>query len=472
MTMNRTVASPADAPAASAALAEFVAASRWEDVPEAVRHQARRALLNFFAVALAAARDPALDIACRVYGRHGGGPPATLVGRPQRADMLNAAALNAMMANVYDFDDTHHPTIIHPSSPIAPALFALAESRPVTGAQLLHAFILGVEAACRIGNAISPQHYARGWHITSTCGVFGSAMAAARCLGLTPRQNVDALGAAAVQSGGLVEALGTSAKSISVGNAARNGLLSALLAAEGFDGPQRPLDGERGYLRVVADAPAFDAVWRGLGERWELLNNAYKPYPCGVVLNPVIDACLALAGDPRIVDGGWRNIVRIELTGHPLLRQRTDRPGVTTGRQSQVCAQHAVAVALVRGRAGLPEFSDQAVADAGLRSLGARLAFRDDPALPVDAASLRIEFSDGAVLHGQVQAARGSLARPLQDGELEQKLRELNRHGGANVDADRLIEAVWSLDAAGDAGAVVRLAAGVSPDGNKQGGRQ
>ncbi|WP_415792108.1 MmgE/PrpD family protein [Bordetella tumulicola] len=460
MTLKQAVVPWTDAPTVSAALADFVATNRWEDVPAKVRHEARRSLLNFFAVALAAARDPALDIASRVYGRFSAGPLATLVGRAQRVDMLNAAALNAMMANVYDFDDTHHPTIIHPTSPIAPALFALAESRPVTGAELLHAFILGAEATCRIGNAISPEHYARGWHITSTCGVFGSAMGVARCLNLTSRQNLHALGAAAVQSGGLVEALGTSAKSISVGNAARNGLVGALLAAEGFDGPARPLEGERGFLRVVADAPVFGAISQGLGETWELLNNAYKPYPCGVVLNPVIDACLALAADARIAGGGWNRITRIALTGHPLLRQRTDRPGVTTGRQSQVSAQHAVAVALVRGSAGLPEFSDEAVADPGLQALGARLTFHDDDTMSVDAVKLRIEFDDGTMLHRDVDAARGSLARPLEDRELEEKLRELHRHGGATVDVERLIEAVWSLDKAPDAGFVIRVAGG------------
>lgn len=456
MTMNQKGTPPAET--VTAALAAFAAASRWEDVPQAVRHEARRALLNFFAVGLAAARDPALGIAVRTYARHSARPEATLVGRGCRVDMLNAAALNAMAANVYDFDDTHQPTIIHPTSPVAPALFALAETQPMSGAQLLHAFIIGVEVACRIGNAMSPGHYARGWHITSTCGVFGAAAAGGRRLGLDARAMGWALGAAAVQAGGLVEALGTMAKSISVGNAARNGLLSALLAAEGFDGPPQPLEGERGYLRVAADAPAIGLAADALGERWELLNNTYKPYPCGVVLNPVIDACLALSADAR-VRGGLARIVRIELTGHPLLRQRTDRPGITTGRQSQVSAQHAVAVALARGKAGLAEFSDAAVADPALRALGGKLAFRDEPQRSVDGVHVRIEFDDGTSLEREVEAARGSRARPLTDAELETKLRELCRHGGARVDADRLIEAVWTLEQAPKAAHAIRLAA-------------
>src|SRR5690606_33927108 len=206
---------------------------------------------------------------------------------------------------------------------------------------------------------------------------------------------------------------------------------------------------------VVAERPDFAAISDELGMRWELLNNAYKPYPCGVVLNPVIDACLALAGDARIADGGWQRIARIELTGHPLLRQRTDRPGVTTGRQSQVSAQHAVPVVLARGRAGLAEFSDAAVADPALRALGAKLVFRDDPAMSIDAVRLRVALEDGAECHHDITAARGSLSRPLEDRELEAKLRELRRYGNANVDVDRLIDVVWSLDTAEDAAVAI-----------------
>ena len=219
------------------------------------------------------------------------------------------------------------------------------------------------------------------------------------------------------------------------------------------------MEGERGYLRVAGENPRLDAITGQLGQRWELLNNAYKPYPCGVVLNPVIDACLELAADPRIANGGWTGIARIELTGHPLLRQRTDRPGVASGRLSQVSAQHAVAVALIRGRAGLPEFSDEAVADPALRDLGARLVFRDAPAMSVDAVEVRIDFADGASLHREVATPRGSLARPLEDREIEQKLRDLARHGQVEIDVDRLIDSVWSLETAADAALPMRLSA-------------
>lgn len=191
--------------AISAALTQFVAATRWDAIPAPVRHESKRALLNFFAVSMAGCRDPAIVIAARVFGEFSANQQAGVIGRSERTDILNASALNAMSANVFDFDDTHIPTIIHPTAPIAPVVFALAERATIPGRELLTAYILGVEVACRIGNSISPSHYARGWHITSTCGIFGSAMAAGKALGLDASGLCWALGHASSQASGLVE---------------------------------------------------------------------------------------------------------------------------------------------------------------------------------------------------------------------------------------------------------------------------
>ncbi|MGQ0511758.1 MAG: MmgE/PrpD family protein [Betaproteobacteria bacterium] len=446
-------------PSAGVRLAGFLAACRWEELPAAVRHEAKRSLLNYFAVALAGSRQPAADKAAATLAPFSGAARARVIGRSERFDTPGAAFLNAMNANVFDFDDTHPGTIIHPTAPVAPALFAHAESDGLSGRDLLLAFVLGVEAECRIGNAMARSHYRRGWHITSTCGVFGAAAAMGRVLGLDARQMNWAFGNASVQAGGLVETLGTMAKSISVGNAARNGMLSALLAREGFSGPDHPLDGARGYLRVADDAPDFEALTRGLGSTWELLSNTYKPYPCGVVLNPVLEACIDLSSDPGLSLG---EIERIEIVGLPLLRERTDRPGVRSGREAQVSAQHGVPVALSRGKAGLEEFSDEAVADPRLRELGAKVAFVDDDSYAVDAAKVIVRMSKGRVLERHVAHARGGIARPLSDADLEKKLAELLRFSGARLHARALCDAIWALDGAADAGAVMALACPVA----------
>ena len=463
-------------------LAEFVHAWRWENIPASVRHEAKRSLMNFFAVALGGCSDSTIAKAASVLRRAGSGTaagtantsgPATIIGRGEHSNILDAAMLNAMCANVFDFDDTHIPTVIHPTAPVAPVLLALAQSMPASaplgGAQLLLAFILGVEVECRIGNAVSPGHYQRGWHITSSCGVFGAAAAAGRVLGLTPQQLAWSFGSAANQACGLVETLGTMAKSTSVGNAARNGLLSALLAQDNFTGPDAPLEGKYGFLNVTCDQPDLTGLVAELGERWEIMANTYKPYPCGVVLNPVIDACLelraALLAD-GVLDGApdvaldATQIERINVTGHPLLRRRTDRPGVRSGRESQVSAQHAAAITLLTGRAGLDEFSDAAVARADVQALGAKLHMTDDDSISMDGVRISISLAGGQTRSATIAHARGSLGNPLSDRDLEDKLKELCRYGQSGCDAERLIEAVWSLDRAADAGTLVTLAAG------------
>lgn len=436
-------------------LADFIERATWSDIPAHVRHEAHRALVNYFAVSLAGCSDPDVAKAATLFSRFNAGDEAHVIGRAEVMDMLNAASLNAMSANVFDYDDTHIPTILHPTAPVAAALFALAETRVISGEQLLLAFVLGVEVECRIAMAISPEHYRRGWHITSTCGVFGAAAGVGKVLGLDARQLVWAFGNASAQASGLVETLGSAAKSIGVGNAARNGLLSALLAQDSFAGPDQPLEGERGFLNVFGEQPRLDEINTGLGERWALSANTYKPYPCGVVLNPVIQACLELARDRT-----WalEDIERIELTGHPLLRQRTDRPDIRLGRQSQVSAQHAVAVSLATGRAGLAEFSDAAVSDQRLRALYGRLQFVDDADYPVESAQVRIVFHSGSVLTRTLDVSLGSLDAPLSDHFLEDKLRDLAAYGRSGCEPQPLIDALWKLEHSNDAGALMRLA--------------
>jgi 2-methylcitrate dehydratase PrpD len=442
-------------PAVTRPFCEFIVRTTWADIPPVVRHDAKRALINYFSVALAGCNDPDVDKAARLFQRFNAGHSAHVIGRPDATDMLNAASLNAMSANVFDFDDTHIPTIIHPTAPVAAALFALAETQPMSGEQFLLAFVLGVEVECRLGMAISPEHYRRGWHITSTCGVFGAAAAIGKTLKLPTQQLEWAMGNASAQASGLVETLGSASKSLGVGNAARNGLLSALLAQDGFSGPPFPLEGERGFLNVVGEQPRFDEITHGLGEHWALSANTYKPYPCGVVLNPVIEACLQLS-----LNRAWDldDITRIELTGHPLLRQRTDRPAIQSGRESQVSAQHAVAVSLSTGRAGLPEFSDAAVADSVLRAMYPLVKFIDDTAYAVESAQVRVTLRSGEILTQSVDVSLGSLAAPLSDDFLENKLRELAAYGGSGCAPQPLIDALWSIDTATDAASVMRIA--------------
>jgi len=429
----------------TSALARFVASTRWEDIPETVRHEAKRALLNFFAVAIAGCRTAPIELALKALSEFSGGRQATIVGRAERIDALSAAFLNAAGANVFDYCDTHLPTVVHPTSPLAPAVLAMAELRRVTGPEFLLAFILGFEIECRVGGAVSPGHYPKGWHITSTCGVFGAAAGAAKLLDLSEAQIVWALGNASTQSAGLCECLGWPAKSVSVGNAARNGLFSALLADKGFEGPPEPIAGAQGFLAAMGEPPNWSALLDGLGKSWEVANNSIKPYPAGFVIHPLLDIAL-----------DWRKqnpdavVEKVLARGNPLLVQRTDRPEVATGRESQVSLQHAVAAALVLGKAGLDQFTDACVNDPKVGAMRRRIAVASDPDISTIAVEMEFTTADGKVHRMSTQAARGSASNPLKDAEIEQKLRDEARSWNARHDIQPLIDAVWALDRSAD----------------------
>lgn len=434
-------------------LARFIVAARWEDVPSPVRHQAKRSLMNFFAVALAGCRTVPVETALRSLAEFSGGKQATLVGRTERIDALSAAFLNAAGANVHDFCDTHLRTVIHPTSPVAPAVLALAEMRRLSGADLQLAFILGNEIQARIGLAISPSHYSRGWHITSTCGVFGAAAGAAKLATLDERQMVWALGNAATQSAGLCECLGTAAKSLSVGNAARNGLWSALLAEKGFDGPPEPLAGVQGFYHALAEAPDLSLVTDGLGESWEIMATSYKPYPCGFVIHPVLDCVLDWRRDHPAAE-----VTRIVVRGHPLLAARTDRPGISTGRELQVSVQHAVAAALVTGKAGIDQFTDACVRDPRVLALRSKVEVLRDDTLSTVAAAVEITTTDGTIHKLSQPAARGSDVNPMSDADIEAKLRTSAADWDQRHDVEPLIAAIWSLDGSADVSGLASLA--------------
>jgi 2-methylcitrate dehydratase PrpD len=430
---------------ATASLARHAVATRWADIPTQVRHQAKRSLINFFAATLAGCRSGPIETALRLLIGFSGGRQATVIGRAERIDALNAAFLNAAGANVDDFCDTHVATVIHPTAPVAAALLALAEMRTVRGSDLLLALVLGNEVQARIGLAMSPSHYNRGWHITSTCGVFGAAAGSGKLLDLSERQMVWALGAAATQSAGLCECLGTPAKSLSVGNAARNGLLSALLAQQGFEGPSEPLAGVQGYYHALAENADLSVITEGWGDRWEIMAPCYKPYPCGFVIHPVLDCVLDWRRQNQGVD-----VERVVVRGHPLLSIRADRPHVATGREAQVSVQHAVAAALVFGTSGLDQFTDTCVRDPGVLELRSKVEVMRDESFPTTAAAVGITTTDGRT-HTLVQpAARGSDINPLSDRDLEEKLRMAAAGWNPGYDAAPLIDAIWAVDKSAD----------------------
>jgi 2-methylcitrate dehydratase PrpD len=444
-----------EAQGASTTFADFIAGTVWADVA-AQNHEAKRSILNFFATALGSANDPAVTAALRTLSPFSGAATSAVIGRPERLDALAASFVNAISANLLDFDDTHLDTIIHPSAPVAAPVLALAQARGFSGQAVLTAFILGVEVECRVGNAVSPGHYARGWHITSTCGVFGAAAACAKLLGLSADQISNAIGIAASQSAGIVENLPSAAKNVSVGNAARNGLFAALLAAEGYSASPRAIEGPLGWARAMGDEPDIARLTGGLGKTWEIAKNTYKPYPAGIVFHSVIDACFRLRDQ---LGGRTDDIVSVTVQGSALLLARGDR-AVMTERDARVSIHHSVACVLQCGAAGVSEFSDSVVFQPDVILLRAKVTAELDASLPDGAARVSILTRSGKILSEQVMHARGSLANPLSDADIETKLRECARSGETRWNPDRLIEAVWRLETVPDIAELMRSAGG------------
>ncbi|MCW5684907.1 MAG: MmgE/PrpD family protein [Pseudolabrys sp.] len=430
-------------------LARLVAVTSFDDVA-AHAHEGKRSILNFLATALGSSADPAVAMAMATLAPLGGSPACSVIGRDERLDLLGAAFVNAVSANLLDFDDTHLETIIHPAAPVAAAALALAETHGCSGRDVLTAFILGVDVECRIGSAVSPGHYARGWHITSTCGVFGAAAASGKLLGLPAEKITHALGIAASQSAGLVENLPSAAKNVSVGNAARNGIFAALLAQNGYEAAPRSIEGPLGWARAMGDVLDLERLIRGLGRGWEIAANTYKPYPAGIVFHSVIDGCLKLR-TRLAIDA----VETVTVSGSPLLLARGDRE-VRNERDARVSIHHCAAVALLIGAAGVSEFSQDAVFRPDIVAFRKKVRAELDLALPDGASRVIIRLKSGEEFGETVVAARGSLSDPLSDADLEAKLRAGLRQSGSPWDGECIIAAVWRLDELADMSSLLR----------------
>ena len=215
-----------------------------------------------------------------------------MLGRRQRLDVAHAAFINCLSSSLHAFDDTHLACIAHPTGPVAAACLAIAEQQPVSGPQFLHALLLGMEVQCRMGCLLMepPGDCSVSWTMTGLVGGIGAAAALARLLPLDEAQLVSALGIAATQAAGFREGVGSMTRDLPMAQAARSGVEAALLAQQGFTSSIHALDGARGFARVFATTPNLDAATRELGRRYEFMNNTYKPYPCGIVIHPIIDA--------------------------------------------------------------------------------------------------------------------------------------------------------------------------------------
>lgn len=437
-------------------LARYVVESRWTDIPAPARREALRSFLNWTGCTVGGCRHETVERALAALAGFSGTPQASVLGRSERLDILHAALINGISSHVFDFDDTHLKTIIHPSGPVASAILALAERRPVSGEEFLHAFILGVEVECRIGNAVYPAHYDVGWHITGTAGVFGAAAAAGKLLGINVQQMTWALGIAATQSSGLREMFGTMCKPFHPGRAAQNGLTAALLAQQNFTSSERAIEAPRGFAHVLSSARDFNQITDRLGETFEITLNTYKPFACGIVIHPVIDGCIQLRNEHNLKPGQIDNIA---AKVHPLVLELTGKATPRTGLEGKFSVYHSAAVAVIHGAAGEKQYSDGCVRDAAVVALRDKVTATADAKIREHEAYINVRLRDGRTLTKHVEHAIGSMQRPMSDADLEAKFRGLAGAILPSAQVDKLIDICWSLGKLDDAGEVARAAA-------------
>jgi len=404
-------------PVVSDALCAFATALRWEDLPGSTRSAGRRTVANVVGLAVGASSHPAVEIAVAAVEDLGVRGGASLLGRPETLGPTWAPLVNGLAMHVEDFDDTHLRTVLHPGAPVVPAALAAAELSGASGQDLLTAVVAGVEVASRVGNALCPGHFDRAWHVTGTMGHLGAAVAAGVLLGLDPVRLRHALGLAATQASGHTQQLGAMAKSLHPGRAAADGVEAALLARAGATGPALPLEGPRGLAALMAPDPDLDEALRDLGEVWEVEANAFKPYACGIVSHPVIDAGVALrdlVADPD-------DVASVEVVVRPVVLEVMGVEEPAHGLASKFSVYHCFAVGLLDGGAGPAQYSDERATSPEVVALRRKVTAVTDPSMPKDACHVEVVLRDGTVLRHDVDHATGSVDRPMTDEQLRRK---------------------------------------------------
>lgn len=423
-------------------LMEFATGTRFEDLPDAVVHESKRCILDTLGVAIGAADDDAPTLALAEVRELGGTAQATVLVHGDRTNVVNAALVNGVMAHVFDFDDTHIPTILHPSGPILAAGLPMAEWLAGSGRDLLAAHAIAYEVSARASLALYPDHYDVGWHMTGTTGTLGGMTAAARILRLDPAQMVHALGIAATQASGHREHFGTMTKSFHVGKAAANGVLAALLARRGYTAAPDGLEGRRGMFSVMAATSRSDELVAELGSSWEIFHNGIKPYSCGVVTHPGIDAVRRLGPEHGI---RAEDVESIELRVHPLVLELTSKPEPRTGLEGKFSIAFASAIALIDGTARPRQFTDENVHRPDVVDLRDRIHPTPDDSLTHEQATALVRLRDGGELTLPVSAATGTPENPISDAELHEKFHDLVDPVLGRPGAEQLAAAVDDL---------------------------
>ena len=435
------------------AVARFLTTGAPDDLPDDVIEQARRGIVNAVGAALFARHHPSIAILRDWAERRAGGAGShPLLWSDRRALPHDAALVNAALIHVADFDDTHRPTYVHTAAPLLAAVLALAPGRPVSGAEVVRAYVLAVEAELLYAELLFPSHYLRGFHITATVGAIGAAAMAAVLTGLDEGQTTNALGLAMATASGLVEMLGTSANAYQVGNSAAAGLAAAELAGAGLDSVATAFDGERGYLHAASDADreSVEAAAVPLGHRWRCLEISYKAIAAETITQAPVEAILALRA--RLDEERRRRLTGIEVICKPIvvdvIGQRAAKFGEypTEPMQASFDIRYCIAAAWVRGHWTPAEIAAEALADTCIRLVRERVRIVSHGRADGNDVLVKLEFDDGTTEQEFVAAFRGSADNPMSNDDLTAKLVGSAPDEAVARQARHAADLLWRLD--------------------------
>ena len=416
---------------ATSTIAEFVAKSRWTDCPAEAVDAARRAILDCLGVMLAGSIEPAARIVTGIARAEGGAPLATVVGASLRTGAVWAALANGTAAHALDFDDTNFAMMGHPSAPVLSAALAAGELALADGRALVHAFLLGFEVETAMAEVMNPPHYEKGFHATGTLGTMGAAAAAARLLGLDAEQTRTALAIAASQASGLKENFGTMTKPFHAGHAARSGVLSALLAREGFTDSEQAIEGPQGYFAVLGAGKRDEQALESLGAPWKILETgvAVKPYPSCACTHSIIDSALELRRTHNITPEQVAEVtVGVSAAVPRILIHSNPRSGL----EAKFSGEFSAAAALCEGRVGIATFRDDKTDDPAITGLMKRVRMVVDPAIPGDLerhmwTRVTVRLRDGREVAIAPRPVPGHPGLPLSMDQLREKFRDCAR---------------------------------------------
>lgn len=428
-------------------IAEFATDARHDRLPDEVAHAVRRAILDSVGVMAAGTRHPASQKVVEMVAGLGTLGTCRIVGSAHRTDPVNAALANGVSAHVFDWDDTILPTRAHLSAALLPPLIAVGETRDWSIASIVPAFAVGFEIGARINAAVYPSVHLRGWQGTGMAGGAGCAAAVGRMLGLPADKLVHAIGIAATDASGLIATFGSMSKPLNIGRAGASGLQSALLAELGYTSNEDILGAGR-FLEMFDDAPRQQTLIDGLGETWLILENGYKPYPCGFVAHATIDA----VRDLREKAGVGASLRNLRLTVSPESMQLMGRTNPTNELEAKFSLLYDAAVAWIDGNVSPAAFEDEAVADPRYRAIMAITSIEVGDAVAQHEAFAEAELDDGRAIQVHVEQARGTAERPMSDTDLRLKF-----NSGLSIGGFDCGDALASLILSGEAEPVARI---------------